>query len=85
MSFSFLKKALSLRLGTKSILAVIMLLSAISITLTTFFITRQKSSLTEELRKRALSLASNMAFNSQYPVLSRDIRTLQNLLAGVKK
>jgi len=85
MSFSFLKKALSLRLGTKFILAVIMLLSAISITLTTFFITRQKSSLTEELRKRALSLASNMAFNSQYPVLSRDIRTLQNLLAGVKK
>ena len=85
MLLSALKKLVRLRLGTKSILAVIMLLSAISITLTSFFVYRQKSSLTDELHKRALSLSSNMAFNSQYAVLSRDIRTLQNLLAGVKK
>jgi signal transduction histidine kinase len=62
-----------------------MLLSAISITLTTSFITRQKSSLTDELHKRVLSLASNLAFNSQYAVFLRDIKTMQNLLAGVKK
>jgi signal transduction histidine kinase len=85
MPFSFLKKPVSLRLGTKSILAVTMLLSAISITLTTSFITRQKSSLTDELHKRVLSLASNLAFNSQYAVFLRDIKTMQNLLAGVKK
>jgi signal transduction histidine kinase len=85
MPFSLLKKLSHLRLGTKSILAVILLLSAISITLTTFFISRQRSSLTDEVRKRALSLASNMSFNSQYAVLSRDMRTIQTLLAGVKK
>ncbi|MFC1613731.1 ATP-binding protein [Gemmatimonadota bacterium] len=85
MPFSLLKKLSHLRLGTKSILAVILLLSAISITLTTFFISRQRSSLTDEVRKRALSLASNMSFNSQLAVLSRDMRTIQTLLAGVKK
>ena len=85
MSLSMLKKAANMRLGTKSILAVVMLLSAISIILTTFFINRQKSSLMEELSKRARSLASNMAFNSQLPVLSHDTRTMHNLVAGVEK
>lgn len=85
MLLSALKKLVHLRLGTKSILAVIMLLSAISISLTTFFVSTQKRALTDKLRKRALALSSNMAFNSQYAVLSRDISTLQNLLAGVKK
>jgi len=80
-----LKKAANMRLGTKSILAVVMLLSAISIILTTFFINRQKSSLMEELSKRAHSLASNMAFNSQYAVLSHDTRNMHKLVAGVEK
>ncbi len=85
MLLSMLKKAANMRLGTKSILAVVMLLSAISIILTTFFINRQKSSLMEEMSKRALSLASNMAFNSQLAVLSSDTRNLRKLIAGVKK
>ena len=85
MNYSVFRKLTHLRLGTKSILAVIMLLSAISITLTTFFVSRQRRSLMDELSKRALSLASNMAFNSRLAVLSRDIRPLQNLLAGVQK
>ncbi len=85
MLLSMLKKAANMRLGTKSILAVVMLLSAISIILTTFFINRQKSSLMEELSKRARSLASNMAFNSQYAVLSHDTRTMHKLVAGVEK
>ena len=85
MSLSMLKKAANMRLGTKSILAVVMLLSAISIILTTFFINRQKSSLMEELSKRAHSLASNMAFNSQYAVLSHDTRNMHKLVAGVEK
>jgi len=85
MTLSGFKRIVHLRLGTKTILAVIMLLSMISITLTTFFVSRQRRSLMDELSKRALSLASNMAFNSQYAVLSRDLQTLQNLLAGVQK
>jgi len=85
MLLSMLKKAINMRLGTKSTLAVVMLLSAISIILTTFFINRQKSSLMDEMSKRARSLASNMAFNSRLAVLSSDTRTLRNLIAGVKK
>ena len=85
MLLSMLKKAANMRLGTKSTLAVVMLLSAISIILTTFFINRQKSSLMEEMSKRARSLASNMAFNSSLAVLSNDTRNLRNLIAGVKK
>lgn len=73
------------RLGTKSILTVVLLISIISITLTTFFVTSQKSSLIEELQKRTFSLSSNLAFNSQLSVLSRDINTLQMFLSGVKK
>ncbi|MBN1292729.1 MAG: HAMP domain-containing protein [Candidatus Latescibacteria bacterium] len=73
------------QLGTKSILAVVFLLSAISITLTVFFVSGQKNFLSEELNKRALSLASNMAYNSQFAVLSSDITFLQTLISGVKK
>jgi len=82
---ALLERLVKSRLGTKSILAVVTLLAAISVSLTFFFVSRQRSSLTEELRKRALSLASNVAFNSQYAVLSRDIDNLQTLLSGVKK
>jgi signal transduction histidine kinase len=85
MFLSMLKKAYNMRLGTKSILAVVMLLSAISIILTTFFINRQKSSLMDEMSKRARSLASNMAFNSQMAVLSHDTRTMRTLIAGMRK
>ena len=85
MSISMLKKPANMRLGTKAILAVVMLLGTISIILTTFFINRQKSSLMEEMSKRARSLASNMAFNSQLAVLSSDTRNLRKLIAGVKK
>ncbi len=83
MASSNFRRAAGSRLGTKSIAAVILLLSTISIALTSFFVTRHRRSLTDELRKRAFSLASNLAFNSQYPVLSGDARTLKNLLAGV--
>ena len=84
MFFANIGNSARSRLGTKSILAVVLLLSTISITLTVFFVSGQKVSLTEELRKRALSLASNMAYNSQYAVLSRDITFLQTLISGVK-
>lgn len=78
-------KSVRSRLGAKSIVAVVFLLSTISITLTIFFVSGQKSSLSEELRKRALSLASNMAYNSQFAVLANDILFLQTLISGVKK
>ena len=85
MVVSNIGKSARSQLGTKSILAVVFLLSAISITLTVFFVTGQKNFLSEELSKRGLSLASNMAYNSQFAVLSNDITFLQTLISGVKK
>lgn len=85
MYLSFMRKSAGSKLGSKSIIAVVLLISIISITMTMFFITSQKRFLMEELQKRALSLSSNMAYNSQLSVLSRDINTLLILLSGVKK
>ncbi|MFC1544773.1 ATP-binding protein [Gemmatimonadota bacterium] len=75
----------SLRLGTKSTLAVIALLTTISVALTTFFITRHSTEMTVELRKRAESLASNMAYNNQFSVVSDDLPSMQLSISGVKK
>jgi len=85
MFITFIRKTAGSRIGTKSIMAVVVLISIISIALTTFFVTSQKSSLTDELKKRTYSLANNLAFNSQLSVLSRDTDTLKMFLSGVKK
>ncbi len=78
-------KRFSLRLGTKSIIAVITLLTTISAALTTFFITRHRAELTEELRKRAFSLASNMAFNNQFTAVSEDVMNMRISISGVRQ
>ena len=63
MYFSSIKNAVRTRLGTKIILVVVLLLCAISITLTSFFIARQKNLLTKEMRSRVHSLAQNFMYN----------------------
>ncbi len=78
-------KRFSLRLGTKSIIAVITLLTTISAALTMFFITRHRAELTEELRKRAFSLASNMAYNNQFTALSEDVESMLISISGVRQ
>ncbi|MCE5269751.1 cell wall metabolism sensor histidine kinase WalK [bacterium] len=80
-----LVRSIRSRLKAKSILAVVLLIIAISTTLTTFFLSRQRSSMMDELAKRALSLSGNLAFNSQYAVLSRDTVTIKTLISGVLK
>ncbi|MBW7996454.1 MAG: cell wall metabolism sensor histidine kinase WalK [Candidatus Glassbacteria bacterium] len=80
-----LEKMFSLRLGTKSIIAVIALLTTISAALTTFFVSRHSTELTEELRKRAFSLASNMAYNNQFSVVSGDLTNMLISISGVKQ
>ncbi len=80
-----LVRSIRSRLKAKSILAVVLLIVAISTTLTTFFLSRQRSSMMDELAKRALSLSGNLAFNSQYSVLSRDTVTIKTLISGVLK
>jgi len=72
-------------LGLKASLAVITLICLISALFTTFFILYQKSSSLSELRKRALSLAETLAYNSRYAVYAGDIQTLSRLIEGSRR
>lgn len=79
------KMTMRMRLGTKAALAAISLLVAVSASLTVFLVTYQKRSSMNQLRERSLSLASNLAYNSNYAVLARDLETLRNLVRGVRR
>ena len=48
-----------------------------------FFIHHERAVVTEALLKRARSLATNLAYNSQYGVLARDTRGLSKLSSGI--
>ena len=67
------------------ILVVILLISAVSVFLTTFFLSRQKRLLTEELFNRARSLAHNLAYNSRNDLLSKDNSVIQSFVNGVQE
>ena len=77
--------AIRSRLAAKLIFVVVLLLTAVSVLLTSFFISRQKSLLTEELYKRTHSLAQNLAYNSRNSVISDDKTVIQSLVSGVKE
>lgn len=85
MFFSNIRNSIKSRLGTKSILASILLISAISIILSTFFVSRQKKVLMDELHKRALSLTNSLAYNSQIPLMAQDEETILNFISGMKQ
>ena len=85
MFFSSVIKLLQSRLATKLILAVVLLLSIVSILLTSFFITRQKKLLSDELYKRAHALAQNLAYNSRNDLLSKDNSIIQSFADGVQE
>ena len=65
MFLSSLKNTVSSRLGIKSVLAVILLISIISCVLSSFFIMRQKTLLTRELKSRIQSLGQNLVYDSR--------------------
>jgi two-component system, NtrC family, sensor kinase len=50
-----------------------------------FFIHHERTVVTEALLKRTKSLATNLAYNSQYGVLARDSRGLSKLAAGIAR
>ena len=85
MIFSTIIHVLRSRLATRLILAVVLLLSAVSIILTTFFITRQEKLLTNELHKRANALTQNLAYNSRQYILLPDRSVIQSFVTGVKE
>jgi len=70
-------------LGGHSILAISILITFISLILGFFFTNSQKVSLENELLKRSITLATNLAYNSQYWVLTEQKNHLQQLIQGV--
>ena len=85
MLFPSLKKTVSSRLGIKSILAVMLLISIISTILTSFFILRQKKLLTNELHTRIQSIARNLAYNSRDYIFTGNTEKLYALAKGIRQ
>jgi len=85
MIFSKLIHTIRSRLAAKLILVVLLLISAVSIILTAFFISRQKKILSEELYKRVHSLARNLAYNSKESLFSQKLSPLQSFVDGVQE
>ncbi len=85
MFFSTLIHTIKSRLATKLILVVLLLISAVSVILTSFFISRQKRLLIDELYKRAHSLSHNLAYNSKEHLFSQERSPLQSFVEGVQE
>jgi len=83
MLISSIKKTVSSRLGVKSVLAVVLLITAISSILTSFFISRQKKLLTNELHTRVRSISKNLAYNSRDYTFTGNTEKLYALAKGV--
>lgn len=72
-------------LGGRSILAISLLITFISLILSIFFTNSQKNHIEEELIKRSKSLANNLAYNSQYYVITNYRPGFLQLISGVMK
>jgi len=66
-----------------SIVIIIMLLMAGMLSL--FFLSQQRTILTEELKKRGIALTRNLAYNCEYGVITEDEVILGQLIEGIKK
>jgi signal transduction histidine kinase len=67
----------------KFLLLVTAVIAAAVFTFSWFFIQHERSVITEALLKRTRSLATNLAYNSQYGVLARETRGLCKLASGI--
>jgi C4-dicarboxylate-specific signal transduction histidine kinase len=73
----------SLGIQGKFLLLVTAVIVAAVFTFSWFFIHHERMVVTQALLERTQSLATNLAFNSQYGVLARDIKGLSKLTSGV--
>jgi len=73
----------SLGIQGKFMLLVTAVIVAAVFTFSWFFIHHERSVITQALLERTKSLATNLAFNSQYGVLARDTRGLNKMVTGV--
>lgn len=74
-----------LRLGTKAVIAAVVILFSISVLITILFFSFYKQSLVDELKVRSISLGRNLAFNSSFPLVAKDMGALRTLMSGVAR
>ncbi|MBU0700877.1 cell wall metabolism sensor histidine kinase WalK [bacterium] len=72
-------------LGFKIILSVSILVIILAAILSIFFVFKQKKMIENEIRNRGISLAKNLAYNSEYGLLFKNKEMLNKLVLGVYK
>ncbi|MFH1640588.1 MAG: ATP-binding protein [Candidatus Omnitrophota bacterium] len=72
-------------LAAKFIITVTILLIVTISILGLYFINHERGIINEDLKERGLSLADNLAYNSEYGMLTANIDILSTLVAGVMK
>ena len=70
-------------LKVKAMTFISLLILAVGASLSWYFLHQAEGVFTDELQKRALSLAKNLAHNSKYAILTEDAEILSELIQGI--
>ena len=70
-------------LCVKIIIGIVFLVAFVALVFSFFFITNQRKIIYSSLKSRGLILATNLAYNSEYGVITENIGSLNNLIQGV--
>ena len=73
----------TISLQVKAITFISLLILAVGASLSWYFLRQTEEVFTDELQKRALSLARNLAYNSKYGILTEDREILAELIWGI--
>lgn len=76
---------LRLRLKSKTNIAITLLIIGVATILSMFFTRKVKDIIDSSLRQRGMTLASTLAYNAEYGVLTNNEKALLNLIEGVMK
>lgn len=69
-------------LKVKAVACISLMILAVGASLSWYFLRQTKGMLTEELQKKALSVAQNLAYDSKYGILTEDEVILRQLIQG---
>lgn len=83
MSQSEHEQPATVSLQVKAITFISLLILAVGASLSWYFLRQTEGVFTDELQKRALSLAKNLAYNSKYGILTEDEEILSELIKGI--
>ena len=70
-------------LTAKLIIAITTLIFLVTLVLYLFFIQHERRIIRDNLREMGISLANNLAYNSEYGVLTANLEVLSNLVSGI--